>query len=523
MKAFFHVRPLVLLTICASLAGSLRADDLRLPNLIGDHMVLQTGKPVALWGWSPAGTNVKAEYLDAQGKVLASAGAVAPANDRWILKVPQLAAGTIGTLRITSGATVKTFQDVAVGEVWLGGGQSNMSYVLNSGNIPPAQTEAAKQQAIAANGAIRYFHVDWASPENPQDDVPGRWFVVNADNFRGCSSVAWYFAVALRKKIPGPVGMIVSAVGGTSVTQWMSKETLHATGPGPGVEKDIVRRTDETNIRMQQWQDDDNLWLKAYSTPELQTQNAASRPRKPGFPNPVSTLYNGMIHGLEPYTTRGIIWFQADGDGGIPYAYGELIKAMVSEWRTEFQDELPFFYVEMNNMDEYPPKDPNQGNDFLSILRQQQQAVLELPKTDVACSIDLGLLEPEPHFPNKEPVGQRLALLAFNDVYGMPCDAHSPAYAGMTVEGNKIRLKFNYAEGLRVRGGGDMIGFEIHGATGPWVWAQGKIDGQDIVVWNDQIPSPTEVHYGWSPNPLISVENGAGLPLRPFSTTHLKP
>jgi sialate O-acetylesterase len=504
-------------------AAFTRADDLRLPNVIGDHMVLQTGKPVALWGWSPAGTQVKAEYLDAQGKVLASADTTAPDKDRWMLKLPQLTAGTVGTLRIASGATVKTFQDVAVGEVWLGGGQSNMSYDLNADNIPPAQIEAAKQQVIAAKGNIRFFHADWASPDNPTDDVPGHWYIVAPDNFRGCSAVAWYFAVALRAKIPQPVGMVVSAIGGTSVTQWMSKPTFETTSPAPGIDKDIARRTDETNLRMQQWQDDDNTWLKAYPTPELQTQNAASRPHKPGFPNPVSTLYNGMIHGLEPYTMRGIIWFQADGDGGIPFAYGELIKALVNEWRAEFQDQLPFYYVEMNNMDEYPRKDPNQGNDFLSILRQQQQAVLELPQTDVACSIDCGLLAPEQHFPNKEPVGQRLALLAFNNVYGMPCAAHSPAYDSMSVEGNKIRLKFKYAEGLRVRDGGDMIGFEIHGATGPWVWAQGKIDGQDILLWNDQIPAPTEVHYAWTMNPLISIENGAGLPLRPFSTTTIKP
>jgi sialate O-acetylesterase len=505
------------------LANLVRADDLRLPNVIGDHMVLQTGKPIALWGWSPEGTAVKAEYLDAQGKVLASADTTAHGSGPWMIKLPQLTAGTVGTLRITAGATVKTLQDVAVGEVWLGGGQSNMSYDFSSGNIPQPQLDAAKQQAIDAKGNIRFFHVDWASPENPTDDVPGHWQVINGDNFHWCSSVAWYFAHALREKIPQPVGMIVSAVGGTSVTQWMSKPTLESTSVGAGIEKDYQRRMDETNIRMQQWQDDDNVWQKAYPTPELQTQNAASRPHKPGFPNPVSTLYNGMIHGLEPYTMRGIIWFQADGDGGIPYFYGELIKAMVNEWRTEFQDQLPFYYVEMNNMDEYPPKDPNQGNDFLSILRQQQQAVLELPQTDVACSIDCGLLEPEPHFPNKEPVGRRLALLAFNNVYGMPCAAHSPAYDSMSVEGNKIRLKFKYADGLRIRGGGDMIGFEIRGASGPWVWAQGKIDGQDILVWSDQIPAPTEVHYAWSPNPRISVENGAGLPLRPFSTTTIKP
>jgi sialate O-acetylesterase len=105
----------------------------------------------------------------------------------------------------------------------------------------------------------------------------------------------------------------------------------------------------------------------------------------------------------------------------------------------------------------------------------------------------------------------------------MPCAAHSPAYESFAVEGHKIRLHFKYAEGLRVRGGGEVIGFAIRGATGKWLWAKGRVDGQDLLVWNDQISNPTEVHYAWSMNPLISMENGAGLPMRPFSTTRIKP
>jgi sialate O-acetylesterase len=71
---------------------------------------------------------------------------------------------------------------------------------------------------------------------------------------------------------------------------------------------------------------------------------------------------------------------------------------------------------------------------------------------------------------------------------------------------------------LRVRGGGDLKGFAIRSGTGDWVWATGRIDGQDIVVWSDQVPSPSAVRYAWAMNPVISVENGAGLPLAPFRT-----
>jgi sialate O-acetylesterase len=91
-------------------------------------------------------------------------------------------------------------------------------------------------------------------------------------------------------------------------------------------------------------------------------------------------------------------------------------------------------------------------------------------------------------------------------------------YKSFSVEGGKVRLTFTDAAGLRVRGGGDLKGFAIRGATGDWVWATGKIDGEDIVVWSDQVPAPAAVRYAWAMNPVISVENDAGLPLAPFRT-----
>jgi len=520
----------VLTLLFASPPAQAADTGLRLPALFSDHMVLQSGKATALWGWSACGTSIKAEFLDAQGTVLAAVRGTTPAAGRWALRLPSLAPAARGALRFTAGGVTKTVEDVVVGEVWLGGGQSNMSYSFSGVNqkaVPDSLRkkilDTVKQEIAAAHGAIRFFIVAGNSAATPENDVKGQWFIVTPDNYLRCSAVAWNFAVALREKISVPVGMIVSAVGGTSVTQWMPKPALDACPPGAEVEKALLKQAAQWSARIKKFEKAEAAWLRSNPTPQLQAENSRSRPVKPRRSPMFSLLYNGMIHGLEPYTIKGVIWFQADGDMGRAFVYGDLIKAMIQAWRAAWQEELPFFYVEMNNMRELPPKDPAQGNDGLSVLRQQQQAALELPQTDVACSIDVALLGTDPHFPDKKAVGRRLALLAFNDVYGMPCAAHSPAFTSFTVEGHKIRLHFKYAEGLRVRGGGEVIGFEIRGASGKWLWAKGQLDGEDLLVWNDQIPHPTEVHYAWSMNPLISMENGAGLPLRPFSTTQIKP
>jgi len=136
----------------------------------------------------------------------------------------------------------------------------------------------------------------------------------------------------------------------------------------------------------------------------------------------------------------------------------------------------------------------------------------------------VGLPVPEPHFPNKKPVGVRLANLALNDLYGQPGQVKSPAYKSYAVEGNKVRLTFTDAAGLHATtADGTLKGFAIRGAGGPWVWADGKIDKNQVVVWSDQVPKPADVRYAWAMNPLVSVANGAGLPLLPFRTDRQSP
>ena len=136
----------------------------------------------------------------------------------------------------------------------------------------------------------------------------------------------------------------------------------------------------------------------------------------------------------------------------------------------------------------------------------------------------MGLPVPEPHLPNKKPVGDRLAVLALNDLYNQKALANSPAYKDFQVEGNKIRIHFTDAKGLRlIAGHPPFAGFAIKGNAGDWTWAQGSIDGESILLWNDAVPQPTAVRYAWAANPVISIENAAGLPLRPFRTDTQSP
>jgi sialate O-acetylesterase len=221
-----------------------------------------------------------------------------------------------------------------------------------------------------------------------------------------------------------------------------------------------------------------------------------------------------MIHGLEPYTLRGILWFQADGNASHPAEYSELFQALIREWRADWHEQLPFYFVEMNNTHAVQQTPVELNN--LCLIREQQHGALQLPGVGMAAAIDLG--NGNPHFPNKRAVGQRLAALALHNVYGQPGQPNSPIFRSFKIEGNKVRLSFDDATGLRARAGGEVKGFAIRGASGDWVWAAGKIVGEQILVWSDAIPSPVAVRYAWAQNPIISIENAAGLPLYPFRT-----
>ena len=521
-----------LLFIIIVLAAATARADLRLPAIISDHAMLQAGKPVAIWGWAEPGARIAVNFVrQGSSQPEQTFTATGDADGKWVGQLPALAAGATGRLLITSDRDApKTIDDLVVGEVWLCGGQSNMVYDIEGklGGDPNNPEEfvqiaynisVAKQEAAAARPPIRYFEVARKGFAQPAD-VEGHWVQADSTNVQNFSAVAWNFAVSLQNRLHAPVGLIVSCVGGTRVELWMSRQTLHETSVGPTV----VGRYDQLLADMMpklnaQREATLKAWIAANPTPELQSKNQGTRPgpiSTATFRNFPARLYNAMICRLEPYALRGVIWYQADGNIAHPSEYGELFQALIREWRADWKEPLPFYFVEMNNMlkdKQTKPVEPNS----LCLIREQQHAGLLQPGVGMVASIDVGIKNP--HFPNKKPVGERLGRMALRDCYGQAVgEVNGPLYRGFRIEGSRVRLAFTAAEGLRVRGGGDLKGFAIRGSSGPWVWASGKIDGPDIVVWSDQVPAPAAVRYAWAANPVISVENAAGLPLYPFRT-----
>jgi len=229
-------------------------------------------------------------------------------------------------------------------------------------------------------------------------------------------------------------------------------------------------------------------------------------------------LYNGMIAPLLNYKIKGVIWYQGESNTGKPLEYQKLFPALIADWRGKWnQGDFPFLYVQLANFMEVKDK-PSESN--WAELREAQLKTLAVANTAMAVAIDIGEWN-DIHPLNKEDVGKRLALAAQKVAYGDEEVVHSgPIYQSMKIQANKIIITFtNVGSGLIAKGGGELKHFAIAGADKKFIWAKAKIEGDKVIVWNDDITNPVAVRYGWADNPEgANLYNKEGLPASPFRT-----
>jgi len=232
-------------------------------------------------------------------------------------------------------------------------------------------------------------------------------------------------------------------------------------------------------------------------------------------------LYNKMIYPMLDFPIKGVIWYQgesnANGEDALKYA--DLFPALIEDWRFRFnQDDFPFLYVQLANFMEARPE-PSESD--WALLREAQTATLfKVPNTAQAVIIDIGDAD-DIHPRNKSDVGYRLALGARKLAYGEALEYMGPLFKYQKTEGKKIRIGFSHiGSGLMARDKyGYVKGFAIAGEDKHFVWAKALIEGDEVVVWSEEVPDPKYVRYAWADNPDdANLYNKEGLPASPFRT-----
>lgn len=188
-------------------AASARAD-VKLPNAIASHMVLQQNAPIRVWGTADAGEAVKVTLGDD------TASTKANKKGNWIVELKPLKADGKSHEITIQGKNKITLNDVLIGEVWIGSGQSNMEWQLKN-------THGAKKVIAAANHPqIRLFHVPKTQTRTPATDVKAAWKVCQPNSVPAFSAVLYFFGKRLHEELKVPVGLINSSWGGSPIEPW---------------------------------------------------------------------------------------------------------------------------------------------------------------------------------------------------------------------------------------------------------------------------------------------------------------
>lgn len=438
-----------------------------LPSLFSDHIVLQQQDSVPVWGWGEAGSTVCAVGSWAPQD---TASAVVDDAGRWSLKLKTVAYGGPHTLQIFQAglaAEGTTLSDVMLGEVWLCSGQSNMEWTPQNGIV-----DQSAEIGSANYPDIRFFSLPKRGSQSLQDDCEAEWECCSPDVMQRRSAVAYFFGRHLHKNLEMPIGLIVSAWGGSSAEVWQPESSLPAMDEFPRVKQE----------------------------------------RKcPWWPVEPATLYNSMIHPLLPYRIAGAIWYQGEANQGYPAPYFDLMKALIASWRKGFQRDFPFYLVQI------APFNYNSKNNGPALIREAQDEVAsQVPHTGLVVTNDIGDAD-NIHPAQKQEVGIRLANLALGDAYGRDTISYeSPRFESMEVKGNKALVRFSQPIRCEAK---SIRGFVVVDESGNIHPAEARLrDGQAVEVWAKSVKHPAAVRYCFDDATIGNLQGTNALPVAPFRT-----
>jgi len=485
--------------------------DVRLPHVIGSHMVVQRDAELPVWGWADPGEKVTVRIAPHEKS------AEADRTGKWMVRLPALTVGSPRTMTITGKNTI-VLEDIMVGEVWLCSGQSNMELRLQS--VKRGGTEVA----TAYDPQIRLFHVGRKTAASPAEDVDASWRPCTPESVTGFSAVAYFFGRELRRELNVPIGLIQSTWGGTRIEPWTPPVGFAAVESLGDVVEIIENAAPTHDAAARSAVHDVEAWLPLAKQALAEGQAVVPPPAWPKHPldskyEPTG-IYNAMIHPLVPFAIRGVIWYQGESNVADGMAYLDKMKALITGWRTIWgQGDFPFYYVQIAPF--YGPASLFEvyTGDQLPRLWEAQSDALQIPNTGMVVTNDIGDLD-DIHPRNKQDVGRRLALWALAKTYGREGLVHSgPIYESMTIETSRIRVRFDHVgTGLTSRDGKPLTWFTIAGADGRFVKATAKVDGDDVVVWSDQTPQPVAVRFAWDMTAEPNLMNKQGLPAASFRT-----
>ena len=518
--------------------------EFRVASIFSDHCVLQRQKPIRFFGWGEDGDIVTVEMkgISQHGEVI---------DGKWEVLMPAFDSEKNVTVSIrTDSGREKIFHDVAIGEVWLAGGQSNMELEIQT--MKDGEAYLARQDE--RNERIRFYYtqknayMDETFYEGERNSGWNLWEY----GPRAWSAVGYLFALELAERFPDQIiGIIGCNWGGTSCSAWMSEESLLEDRDTASYVEEyyaaIAGKTVEEQLKeYAEYEEYDRAWnerqMKVYETvPNATWDDVLRIAGECKWPGPMNCknpfrpagLYKCMIDRVKPYTIRGFLYYQGESDDHKPGMYYKLFTRLIREWRTYWKDnELPFLMVQLP-MHRYSA-DPDYKH-WPLIREAQMEAFQTVKNTGIAVIIDSGEFS-EIHPKDKLPVAHRLALQAFSQVYHCISDkdAFGPIYNGSILQTNEggLELGFSYAEdgfdihhdpiarkNAGISENDTSLSFELAGTDKIFYPADRvTLKKGTIELASEKVPSPVYARYCWTNYGETPIYGKNGIPLAPFRT-----
>lgn len=465
------------------LAGGVGVAELSMPTVFSDHMVLQCGQEVPVWGTAEAGRTVTVEVTPSAGSGLAGQKktVVADVSNHWKINLdPMPASSNPWKLHVSSSGFQVTFSDVLVGEVWLCSGQSNMELKME-GEPPKWPIENSAAEIAAADyPMIRFYRTPEVCSAKPLERIDGTWEVCSPETVGEFSATAYYFGCELLANLDVPIGLLECAWGGTQIEPWI-----------PPCGFDGIDSL--ADIRRQIQDIDPNLG-KDPSTVHDERQTP-------------TVIYNAMLAAHIPFAIRGAVWYQGEANRHDGMLYVDKTRALLAGWRKLWGTDFPFYFVQIAPY-RYGDESPDILPEFWSA---QSQIPRQIPGTAMTVISDAGTAD-NIHPPNKKVPGKRLALLALDHTYGKDLVSSGPVFETMSLQEHEVVVTFSSAEGMTSRSGNDSPeGFELAGADGVFKAADAVIEGNRVVVSSGDVPEPQAVRFAWHKLAVPDLVNSAGL------------
>lgn len=528
---------------------------LSLAPIFSSGMVLQRDLPVRVWGTADPNSCVEVRIQDQ------SASAVSDAQGNWCCTLDSLRASDNEELEVLCGGSHIKLSNVAVGEVFVAAGQSNMEFWMRY------DKDAEEYRPTCSNPCIRFYDQPKCSYPKQMEDFDyskvGIWRTATPDDLDYFSAVGYYFARGLEMVLNVPVGIVGCNYGGTTSSAWMTPEHARIVQPeqaaafdsklqGLPLEELLANgrldagKNDKGYATWPAWNEfflprtpttDEAMAFMAAEAQEASgpadvggLQIGASQmgakgvsPLHPGMMTPTKeapgALFTYMVLPIAGFSIRGVLWYQGESDDeidGAQWRHEEALRTIVADWRAAWQrPDLPFLVVQLPGFGSWMGIS---AHDYATIRACQQEVADEDEHVWLCSSSDMGDKH-DIHPKEKKPIGERLALLAMRHLLGMPVPADAPRCIGAERKGSFVILRFEHAESGLVIAGATINALEVKCSGSPIPYRAAARGNELIVMLEGMPPSPIEVRFAQTNWYRTNLYNSAQIPALPFAVS----